>query len=209
MISRSLASVLSVAIWFPVTGFAGAVSFTPDLTEIVLGVDDPIVELDVTIASLDTLTQFDGFDLVMGSHDGLELVGFVPWSFDFCDFGPCSGYPFGLYPSDLIFGAFFAAGAVEPPFFIGTLSIDTSALGPGTYEILVDATFDQRSFVANGLPVEPLFGRGTIQIVPEPGALTFLSLAGLVILRRRNGVKPECEAPALSPSAHIPPCGPP
>ena len=60
-------------------------------------------------------------------------------------------------------------------------------LDPGTYEFVVDADFDDRSFAASaGIPIEPLFGVGTIQIVPAPGTLGLLGLGSLVAVHRQR-----------------------
>lgn len=181
---KSTSLVAALPLLLPCVVRAGIVSFTPETTEIVLGVDDPIVEIDVTLASVDSL-QFDAFDIVIGTHSGAEIVS-ISLSLEMIYQQACKWgcYPAGIYPSDLALGAFGFLG-LYTPFPIGTLTVDTSGLGPGTYEILVDADFDGRSLAVYGLETEPLYGVGTIQIIPEPTSLTLLALGCFAIKRLR------------------------
>lgn len=193
---RTIAVGLVVVAFANAYAWGGTVSFTPDKHEIypvhLGGPDSSIVNFDLAIATLDELSggQFDGMDAVVGSNDGLLVTNFV-FSAEasaacfsvFCGMdvpGP------GKYESDIKFGFFAAAGTQSLVFPLGTITVDTSGLGVGTYQVMIDQDFDQQSFAALGLPTEGLFGVGTINIVPEPATMTLLGLASLALIRRRR-----------------------
>ena len=176
----------------------GTVSFTPDKHLINLEAGDSmIVTFDLAIASLDKLPggTFDGMDAVVGSNDGLLVTDFVisPEVFTASFFGTFADVlnpgP-GKYASDIKFGFFAANPDVLPlslSYPLGTLTVDASGLGPGSYQVVIDSDFDQQSFAALGLPTEGLFGVGTVNIVvPEPATMTLLGLASLALVRRRR-----------------------
>ena len=183
---KSVCFAVTLAMLHPLAVRAGTVSFWPETTDIVIGVDDPIVNIHVLLTSLDMLSGLEGFLIVIGSHDGVEMINFSPMHYF------AGSFPAGIYPSDIETGYVFWA-PYDIPFFIGTLTVDTSGLLPGTYELLVDADFDERSFALLSPDLEPLYGLATIQIVPDPATISLLAAGmALTMLRRDRTRRKAC-----------------
>ena len=194
---RTIAVGLVVIAFTNAYAWGGTISFTPDKHEIfpvhLGGTDSTVVTFDLALASINKLDGglFDGMDAVVGSNEGLLVTD---WVFNTDTIGACAGGFFcgvfnpgpGKYDSDIKFG-FFSTGALTPSWSMGTLTVDANTLPVGSYQVVIDAASDQQSFAALGLPVEGLFGVGTVNIVvPEPATMTLLGLASLALIRRRR-----------------------
>ena len=64
--------------------------------------------------------------------------------------------------------------------------MDTTGLGPGSYELVIDPAFKEHNFVTWVTPTESLIGLGRIEIVPEPATLALLGIASLAVVARRR-----------------------
>lgn len=168
--------------------YAGTVSFEPQERVV-----DPAVSTRTTfevVISETPLGTFESVDLILGSDD-LQIT---EWEFAFfviCDFGACAD-PAGVYPSDLQFGWF--GPPVLPPFHLGTLTVDASGLGRGTYSVIVDAQRDGgRSTLALGTNIDTLFGSATVTVIPEPATLALLAIGAVFSFHRSPRPHPQAK----------------
>ena len=186
---RDAAVALTVGWLWSAEAPAGIVSFDAPLTVIDLAAgDDTLVTVDLTLTNLGR-GEFWEIEAVVGSDD-LRIVSFV-FSPEVLSnpsyFFPSSPGAVGTYASDVSFG-FVSMLGERPilPLLLGTLSVDASGLGPGTYDLIIDSDLDGLSFASLDSITEPISGRGTIQIVPEPATLMLLGVASIALLPRRR-----------------------
>ena len=208
---KRFAGSLLVVAFASASALGGTVTFTPQIAEV--DVNDlaglAAIQFDIAISDFDgdlgtpgnVGEGFDGFDLMIGSNDGLTFSG--PEAFVFsaetqalsfgCGFTCVASLGPGNFYADEIKATFFAgapggfASVEGGPFAIGTLTVDGSGLIPGFYDLIVDGDFDQNQSVgALGSPFERLFGIGTVHITPEPATISLLGLASLALIRRRK-----------------------
>ena len=172
---------------------AGLAIFDPPVTVVPLGY--PEVSIDIALQNKQ-LPNFDSVDAIILSD--------VPFTFDYSrQFRAAAGGfiqdpPVVINPGDLglmdYSAAVYAAGATLGypfgysfwfPILLGTVTIDTAALAPGKYEVLISSELDGgvSALWRQGL-TEPLEGRGVI-IIPEPGCALLLLGGAIIILRRR------------------------
>jgi hypothetical protein len=164
---------------------AGPVTFDPPVREV-----DPAVEtrttFDVVLERGDVLTEFTAVGLVIGSDD-LEVFD---WEYaiklDVICEPACYG-PVGIYPSDIVVDLFGLFGH-ELPVLFGRVFVDASQLPVGTYTLMVDPVRDGGISVildpAGNL--EPLFGVGTVNVIPEPATLFLCGVGLLGLLSHRR-----------------------
>lgn len=166
---RKIAVGVFVMAFASATALGGTVTFTPDKTTVNAG---EIVKFELVLDSLSKLTAFDALDVVVGSDDGLQVLDFqfAPEPLDVClgVFCAVANPGPGVYASDIKFGFFSVKGALDTPFPLGSLTVDTTGLAVGTYAVVIDGEFDNQSFAALGLPLEELFGVGIINIGCDP-----------------------------------------
>ncbi len=183
------AVALAVGLVWSADARAGIVSFESGVTVIDLAAgDDTVVTVDLTLTHL-RRGEFRKFEAAVGSND-LHITSFV-FSAEVLSnsdyFSPTSPHPVGKYPSDVSFGFVSTLGERPAlPLPLGTLTVDASGLGPGTYELVIDSVYDGVSFVSIDSVAWPLSGSGTILIVPEPATLVLLGLASVAMLPRRR-----------------------
>ncbi len=182
---KKLAAVLLV-VFATSNVLAGTVTFTPLTSTSVL--EGETIRFEIGVEP----TGFDSFNLVgitTGSDDGLQIMS-LDFSQEWADAQafppPIPAEPAGSYASDLFFGGFLSTPA--PSFTIGTLTVGTTGLATGDYQILVDGDADVGlSFIALDAAEELLFGSaGVTVLVPEPATLALLGLGGIAVLRRRR-----------------------
>lgn len=190
---RWTALALSVVALANSSAPGGIVAFDPLVQEVDLS-GDTRTTFEVSIASLDTITWFNAFDIVLGSDD-LEIFEWKwdTWSglFDdpgnVCYPGPCP-WPMGIYPSDLLVGWPLLGGQLAPPLLLGSLTVDAAGLAIGEYAVIVDPDRDGGLSIVGlrGGAFESLNGMGVVRVIPDPGTLTLLALAtmGLGRLKR-------------------------
>jgi hypothetical protein len=206
MTARALV-VLTLA-WLPSAALAGTVSFIPRTPTTVE--QGEVVIFDVVISE-SAFGRFDGASMVVAS-DSVFVFDF--W-LDGCFSWPCRSaagvvaglpppapFPIGLFPSDLFFGDSiwhtFGLPFIEAPKRMGQLLVQTSATPAGEHEIFVSSAREIKllsdwylSSLFAGSATEPLEGRATITVVPEPATLVLLLPAlGAVHLRIRARKEP-------------------
>ena len=181
-----IGAITFLAVWLAgADAHAGKVSFDPKVHVIDLTAgDSPVVTFDLALAKL----EMDGFyaiDFVVGS-DNLNIVDFAfdPLIKGCFDCPPA--LPAGLYPSDLAVSFLSSWGPRRAPLALGTLTVDVTGLGPGSYELVIDPAFKEHNFVTWVTPTESLIGLGRIEIVPEPATLALLGFASLAVVCRRR-----------------------
>ena len=155
--------------------------------ELAFNTSGQLVELFVTGGDL-----VDGLDLILEVGDGTE--------------GPL------ITSVDLKTGTIFASAeyietAVVPPpgrltrttvdgvtdvaatGKVANVTFDTTGIEPGDYPFELVAVIPEvdtfsTTFLRNGAPVETTLVSGTLTVLPEPSALGFLGIAGLLLARR-------------------------
>ena len=187
---RKFAVVLLVIGFAQVSAFGGIITFDPDPITINPG-DSRVVKLDVFLDQVG-VSSFISFDILFGTDDvGLNISSFV---FDTAFaatavFSSITNDNFGIYPDGIKAGFFSSVPitlGVAGPTRVGSLTVDTTGLPDGTYQIIVDANRDgPRSFVSSGAVNDLLFGTGSI-VIPEPATISLLGLASLALVRRRR-----------------------
>jgi len=159
----------------------GTVSFDPPVREV-----DPSISTVTTFEvgiGASTVGSFDAIDMIIGS-DELALTDWEP-NYP-CPFGIPCWQSDDAYPSAIKFG-FFGPSNPAAGFQLGTLTVDAAGLPVGTYTVHVDAARDGgRSLISGGGESEPLYGVGTVQVIPDPATAVLLGLAVLVIGCRRG-----------------------
>ncbi len=166
--------LLSILGWVSSNSWAGIVTLEPPVATASQG---DVVEFVVTISMTD-MAEFDAIDALLSTDvAGLNLsfaydASFAP------SFPVSSPTAFGVFAGDLLVGG-FKADRWQAPVLLGTLSVDTSTLGPGTYTEILGArplreeaeTLTALSKVTLGLASETLSGTADIVIL-DPNAAT-------------------------------------
>ena len=182
---RKVVAIVLVGGFAASSALAGTVMFDPPKQEV--GPGGGSSTFNVWVEQSD-LGSFNSVDMIIGSVD-LDVVA---WEFDpgFIDktLFTSASIPASppVYPSDAQVGG-FAVDPIVPPNLIGWVTVESFGLPLGSYDVMVDSDFDGgRSKLALGVDTEPLFGSGTVNVVPEPAALSLLGLGALALLRRRK-----------------------
>jgi len=144
---------------------AGVVSFDPGMH---LATAGDLLEFNVYVASMACCAGFDDMEMVIGSNF-LNITGFT-YSQEFEDatanFFPA---PIVIYQHDVYLGGFAIDEPLATPFLIGTVTVDTTGLSPGSYLLVVDSDFDNGTSFASLLgDSEGLFGSAEVVILGEP-----------------------------------------
>lgn len=175
---------------------AGVVSFTPTIGVVDLG---ERAVFQVAVSTTD-LTTFDRVRLLLGA----DILG-LPMTFEYSSvfnttLPPLTPAPFGLFASDLLVGGSRSVPETDPtawhaPLVIGTLTIQTSGVAPGSFfHVFVDGIYEAQilgsplSQVGTGLESEHLQGSARVSI-PEPSTLSLLGLGVLGLIRSRFATK--------------------
>lgn len=181
---KFVASLVVVA-FVSTSAFGGIVTFDPAVVAVSAG-DAAVFNVGV-VAEAPLDAGFTNGDFVFGSND----MPFVDFSYDAewlaaTTFQPTASYDItGLYLHDLFVGG-SAPSAFGPALALGTITLDTTGLADGTYDVVVSADNDyDTSRLGLGATADRLFGMGQI-VIPEPATLALLGLGGLVALRRRR-----------------------
>ncbi|GAG17226.1 unnamed protein product, partial [marine sediment metagenome] len=112
-------------------------------------------------------------------------------------------YDVGFYPHDVYLSSYNASASVGTSVWLGEITIGTTNLVPGVYEVVIDNAFDGISTLGLGIEgeqgdpqFEPLSGKGTFTVIPEPASLLLL-YGGISLLclarrarRRSSGTVP-------------------
>src|SRR3989337_960440 len=138
-----------VAAWVCVFGLmsgsamGGTVVFSPGAQDVVVD-SGAIVSMDLTVqVSGSPVPTISGADIVIGSND-------VPFDFSYNAAwttampnlsAPLPGI--GSYTHDLLVGGSNPTGGAGTSVPLGTVTVNTTGLALGTYEILVDSGIDQ------------------------------------------------------------------
>lgn len=174
---------------------AGTVTFEPsaltvqqgETASIVVGIDDTGNAI------------FNAFGLFVSMTDSPELLSgriafdYVPGHWQQPEPSPEYPMPAVCIADRCGFGVGGYRSFPQPyssPLIIGTFTLDTSGLPLGTYDLITSTAWEsQVGEPFSGLryldgPIEPLEGRATLTIVPEPASLLLLTLAAALIARR-------------------------
>jgi hypothetical protein len=177
---------------------AGTVTFDPpaltvhqgETASIVVGINDTDLSefnaLDVFVSvtgNADWLTSRIAFDYVLGLWQQPEPSPVYPLP-AVCVADRC-GFRVGGYRSSPFYTS---------PHTIGTFILDTTAMPPGTYELITSTAWESQVGEPNsglnflGGPIEPLEGAATLTIVPEPASLLLLTLAAVAAVMPRRAI---------------------
>ncbi len=176
---------------------AGVVTFDPP--ELLLVSGEPGV-FDVWVGG----TTLETFDTV-GMLIGIDFAG-VPMEFDYAASflasttgPPAPPAPVSLWASDLLVGGTRLVPPSDPtawraPLLVGTLTIDTTGMPFGLFDVFVDGPRELQflgklSAVSSGIGTPELL-QGQARFftgVPEPGMLAMMAAMGLVVLRAGPG----------------------
>lgn len=196
---RALTFALACAVVVVVTGpvRAGTIDFTsPSAISVTPGT--PItVDVGMTIDT-GVITTYDFVKINIGSGDpndpstGPMDLGFVfdsEWTTNFDASNSLLFDDTGFYAQEVNIESFSSSLINLTNLAVGTLSIDTTGMLPGFYDVLVDNDYDGESEVVNigeGSAGDALFGAFSFEVTPEPASVAFVTLAIPAILRRRS-----------------------
>lgn len=99
------------------------------------------VQFDVTVA-VESLAQFDGADIIIGSNTATD-IGFTysaAWTAAFANV-TTPFFDTGFYAQDVFVGGNNAT-PVGASLLLGTITIDTTGMTPGAYQVKIDHTVD-------------------------------------------------------------------
>jgi len=184
---KRFAAMLAIVGFVTSASFAGTVQFDPASIEVPFDNIPASIPIQVTLVSSEA--SFDNTNVVIGSNDGLILLGF-DYTQEFIDGASFVGTPTatGIYVSDLFVGG-FNPDLFNTPFVLGTLNValpTTVAAAPSVgdeFSLLVDSSIDGFSNIGAD---STLLGAATITIVPEPATLCLLGLGAVGLIRRRR-----------------------
>jgi len=145
--------------------------------------EDAVFSITVSVESL---TEFDAADLVIGSDDVTDLTFSYSdaWMAAMSSVAPVS-YDNSLYLQDALLSSNNST-PVGASLLVGTLTVDTTGLADGDYIVKVDPSVDGFSALWLSGVDDPLAGSGMVHVVPEPFSLALLSMAVIAgYLRRR------------------------
>lgn len=141
------------------------------------------VQFDVMVL-VQAMGTFNLADVVIGSNYSANLsFSYSPaWLGSFANVSPPT-FGIGFYDHDVFVGGNNPSpvGASLP---LGTVTIDTTGMLPGSYAVSIDNGHDGLSLLGLNAQTEPLYGQGLYVIVPEP--TTTALLVGALLLVRRN-----------------------
>lgn len=143
---------------------------------------------DISVTT-DELTEMDTVQLLIGWNESNDVT--FEYSEEFNTkmglyvMDPVYDPPPGHHNKDVLTsGVNF--GDVGTSILVGTLTLDTTGLLEGFYDVVIDGLNDSKSKVSRGADKEPVVGGGTIHIIPEPASLMLLGLGASAFLRRRR-----------------------
>lgn len=160
----------------------GAVAvFDPPHIDLLLPGDPAIFEITLTA---DSLEGFNWADVVIGIDEANALLSFdysSQWENAFANVSPVT-YDGGFYLHDVYAGG-NNPSSVGTELTLGTLTVDTTNLSEGPYEVTIDYGLDGISSLGLDAQSEPLNGHGTF---PEPTSLLLLAAGFGVACRPRR-----------------------
>ena len=164
---QKFAMILLVSVTGITSASGATATFEP--SDVVVAPGDPAV-FDVTVA-VDELTEFQGVDLLLGWDEPGDLT--FSYSDEFRDAmaafvvdPPQHGT--GYYTNDVYVGGSNTT-PVGTSVLVGAVTLDTTGLSAGTYDVRIDATTDQGFCVLSvGSLTEGIFGSATVTVTTGP-----------------------------------------
>ena len=163
--------------------FAGLAIFSPASQDVQVNSGE-VVTMQIRLRT-EQLSNFVSADVIIEGDTGFYFSYSLEWESPIItnriqfpgDFGPPP-------PWTALYVGGGSAGPIPENIWLGTISVDTSALGLGTYAIWIDSERDGGiSNLSNFQGSEPLHGQGVINVVPEPGMVALVLIGSGVMLK--------------------------
>jgi len=154
---------------------AGTVTFTPVGATTVDAGTDVVMMLSVSAVNL---ASFDAADIIIGSTDAADIA-FVydpAWTTAFSN-TTTPIFDVGFYNQDVFVGGNNAT-PVGSTLVLGTITINTTGMGGGSHQVVVDNAIDNFSRLALAGVTETLSGAGVFQVNGVPCSSPIVSAAG-------------------------------
>jgi hypothetical protein len=185
MSGSRLFGVVGIVLIATAPAMAGVVTFDPLSADVLAGTQ-VAVQIDISTS----LPQQNLAIVTIGLNDAAgDLANFVydpDWTTPFTPDPPVYDAS-ASYPHSITVGGQGLGSSSS--YTLGSFIIDTAGMVPGNYTVSVDFNIDAESeFVLFGEDdlTDPLFGTFDLTILPEPGCLVLLALAGLTVVTRRR-----------------------
>ena len=169
---QCLYAVVIVLALVTTSSFAATATFTPvGPTQVPAGTN---VIFDVTV-TVGTLSGFDAADVVIGASNAFDLsfAYSAQWTSAFSTVSNPS-FDVGFYPQDVFVGGNNPT-SVGTTKLLGTVTVDTTGLVDGVYQLRIDNATDSVSTLARAGSAEPLNGSVNfiVAAIPVPTAGTW------------------------------------
>lgn len=196
---KKVLGILTVVTFVASSAFGATVTFTSNDgvgEDYVLLDEQAVFSVDIALepSPPGPLSSFDAANILIGSHDGLDMDWGAPLDATVFVYTPewiaANAFPptvnhAMMYPQDVFVGGYLSAPSSDP-WTVGTLTLGTTGLPIGDYGIVVDGGTDGLSGLYLGAAKDTLMGSATVHVTPEPAALVLLGIGGLAALRRRR-----------------------
>jgi hypothetical protein len=177
-----LSCIVALVLLAASSSFGAIAVFIPEVRE----VPPEPATFGITV-ELETLSDFNLADIVIGINApaNLSFEYSDDWNAAFSNVSPVT-LNVGFYTRDIFVGGNNSTALGVTSLDLGTLSVDTSALPPGTYDVTIDNSYDGTSVLGLNVDVEALRGLGHIRKIPEPTSVLIFIGMGLFVRGQRK-----------------------